>query len=167
MSLFRKIPCWMSGKNNKQSVSHMNNSKIYSKISLLNKKRAWRRRAALKPNRKEAPSCTSVSASYTVEASVILPFFLAAVLFVLFFFRIMSVQWGVQRALEDTCRLLAVTAKTKSGETESEEMGSGGMESDGIYGAMVYYLLRLREYEVPFSYIQGGMLGMDCSEFSQ
>lgn len=165
MSLFRGISCWMTGNQNlqKQCTNKIISDKSYiSEISLLKIRRERRKHAILKPTQKEAPSCTSrfLGASYTVEAAVVLPLFLGALVLLLFFFRVMSVQWGMQRALEDTSRLLAVTA---GGDLEhSPESG----ERDLSGAAAAGILLGVREYRVPVSYIRGGMLGIDLTDSS-
>ena len=100
----------------------------------------------------------SLGASYTVEAAVVLPLFLGVLVLLLFFFRVMSVQWGIQRALEDTGRLLAVTAESGLDESsEKEKQNLAGAAAAGV-------LLGVREYDVPVSYIRGGILGIDLSD---
>ncbi len=168
MSLFRGISCWMTGNQNLQKqctnkiISDKGHIHYTSKISLLKIRRERRKRALLKPTQKEAPSCTALffGASYTVEAAVVLPLFLGALVLLLFFFRVMSVQWGIQRALEDTSRLLAVTA---DGSLEhSAEHGERDLSGVAVAGI----LLGIREYHVPVSYIRGGMLGIDLTDSS-
>ena len=163
MSLFRGISCWMTGNQNlqKQCTNKIISEKSYiSKISLPKNRRERRKRANLQPTQNEAPSCASLSlgASYTVEAAVVLPLFLGVLVLLLFFFRVMSVQWGIQRALEDTGRLLAVTAESGLDESsEKEKQNLAGAAAAGV-------LLGVREYDVPVSYIRGGILGIDLSD---
>lgn len=54
---------------------------------------------------KEAPLCNlRVKASYTVEAAFILPISLLMVIFFLYFFRVLYVQWGIDYTLSKAAR---------------------------------------------------------------
>ena len=65
---------------------------------------------------------------------MVLPLFLGVLVLLLFFFRVMSVQWGIQRALEDTGRLLAVTAESGLDESsEKEKQNLAGAAAAGCF----------------------------------
>lgn len=151
MSLFRRFFRCRARKKQKHSTGLFLYHNIFlSKISLLKYRHAWRRRAVLNQNRKEAPSCISmeVSGSYTVEASVILPVFVAAAAVLFFFFQVMEVQWGVQRALEHTSRLFALTGCQDRHETLS--------------GAVTVYMIQqLNKDKISLDIVPTGVAGMN------
>lgn len=151
MSLFRKLFRYRAEKEQKHSTGlFLYHNKFLSQISLLKYRHAWRRRVVLNQNRKEAPSCISLEAagSYTVEASVILPALVAAVAVLFFFFQVMEVQWGVQRALEHTSRLFALTDCQNRHETLSG-------------AATVYMMAQLKKDKVLLEVVPMGVAGMN------
>ena len=140
-------------------------SKNSNQISLLKRQDiSWWSVTAFKHRGKEAPLCTSLDcsdsfdASYTIEAACILPLFLTAMIFVLFFFQMFFVQWGIQRALEDMGKSLALTAGV------SQQEDSAGTAAVGA--AAAFHLARIRHYQVPTGFIRGGWAGMDYSDSS-
>lgn len=161
MSLFQRIfwrkPEDLQKQNCNRSYLEHSQSKPEIEISLLKHWHAWRRRVTLKPNRKETPSYASIlirntgilrrrfSASYTVEASVVLPVFAVAMAVFIFFLQALAVQWQIQRALEDTSRLFAVT---------------GCYQEYGDFDLAVYAYMtaRLKEQQVPVSRVIGGSM---------
>lgn len=156
MSLFRKLFRWGAEKKQKHSTGlFLYRSKFLSQISLLKYVHARRRRAVLNQNRKEAPSYISaeLAGSYTVEAAVILPFFVAAIAVFIFFFQIMELQWGVQRALEYTSRLFALTSC-------HEEYFVG--EYQPMHGVVTIFMKpQLKKEKVPADIIDIGTAGMN------
>ena len=67
---------------------------------------------------KEAPLCNLRSkASYTVEAAFILPISLLMIVFFLYFFRVLYVQWGVDYTLNKTAREHAAVISNQDTDT--------------------------------------------------
>ena len=91
-------------------------------------------------------------ASYTVEASMTLPLFVFLCACVLVFFRVLTVEWGVSVALNETARETAVAFADKSGEaglTEKAVMLTRG---------------RIAANKTPLSAVYLGIAGMNFSE---
>lgn len=96
---------------------------------------------------KETPRCPFFSASFTVEAAVILPLAASFLVSILFFFQIMRVQLLVQKALDDTGRQLAVYASEKQKVID-------------LAAAEMLFLKELGEEEFMDTYILGGRMGI-------
>lgn len=78
--------------------------------------------------------CTCRKASLTVEAAVVLPFFVCFMVFVLYFFRILQVQAGIAQALQFAGRKAAAECSIQTGQadTSGETMaGAGGLNNGG------------------------------------
>lgn len=108
---------------------------------------------------REAPLCTCMSGSMTVEAAIILPLFACFFSFILFYFQIMKVQISVQNALEQTGKILAVFSEKEESSTIGDlkylSMAKGIMYSE------------LKEDAVIVQFVKGGALGVSLldSEF--
>lgn len=126
-------------------------------------------------NKKEIPIYASFKkASYTIEATVIMPLFITLMLFGIFTFRVLQVQSGVQQGINQASRIMAVTLGNiaNSGESDQdvdmseEEVSIFSMvPKAGLYGAT----LALSEYEIaktnlPSEFIDGGLFGINYLE---
>ena len=97
---------------------------------------------------KETHSCTCHRGSYTLEAAVILPLLAAFFAFILFFFRVLQVQTGVQEALiyagrQTACEACAVDSQTVL-----------------FASAESYFQKELRQYPEIGNYVSGGGPGI-------
>ena len=91
-------------------------------------------------------------ASYTVEACVVIPMMITAMVFMLFFMKIMEVQSGIQRSIDLASRTVATCCDTED-------------EPDTMLGeAKASAYLLIGNNGVPTRYISGGILGIDFSE---
>lgn len=154
VSLFRNIFRCGAEKPTQQKhsiLSILRHSNILSQISFLKYRHVWRKRVILNRGRKETPSCASAGlpGSYTIEAAVVMPIFVGVIAVFFFFFQIMEVQWKIQRAVENTSRLFAITAGQ-----QTEEIISAG--------TAVYLMSQLKKSSDSFSVVKGGISGIFC-----
>lgn len=98
---------------------------------------------------KEAPLCTFLKGSYTVEAAVCLPIVICVSAFIIYFFQIFSVQCSIQRSLDDAAKIVAVCA-------DASEENEKGQLAAAIAGCNA----RVLQYHVPLRYIRGGLAGL-------
>lgn len=128
------------------------------------------------PNVKHAgiSRCICPRAVLTIEAAVVLPFFVCFMVFILYFFRILQVQAGVSQALQYAGRRTAAeycssTAKGSEADPFSKEEASG-WESDGagLLKAEVFFRRQLEKQKCPTQYISYGTAGISLlqSDFS-
>jgi len=103
-------------------------------------------------NKREAPQCTCMKGSITIEASMIIPFFTCFFAAFLFFFRVMQVQLLVQGALEETGRNLAILSVKELEEEVSH------IEYLGLAKGM--FCMKLLEEELVEQYVEGGAVGV-------
>lgn len=103
--------------------------------------------------KKETPPCIRAEASYTAEASVILPLFTGFMVFLLFFFRMLQVQQIVGNALVETGREMAVIAY-------EEQNGYAG---SSLPLAKIKLLLKLQESGSVAQFVSGGKYGISLS----
>lgn len=68
-------------------------------------------------------------ASYTVEAAVVMPIFLFVCACVLIFFRVLTVEWGVSVALNETAREMALYRGADTAEEIAEHREAGGVRN--------------------------------------
>ena len=115
-------------------VSLKKNLKKYHKISL--------------PVNKETPACICMEGSYTVEAVVVIPFFVAFMVILLFFFRVLQVQQEVGNALMETARELAIISYQK-------EL----LPTSGCIEAKTMFLTKYKNQETE-DFIDGGKWGI-------
>ena len=101
-------------------------------------------------------SMPPLRASFTIEAAVVLPIFLTLMIYGIFLMRILEVQSGVQRAIDEASRSMAV------GCTSEDESGAVGLMASTI----AYANVLIKTDNVPTSYVNGGMAGIDYSESS-
>lgn len=97
----------------------------------------------------------ALKASFSLEAAVVLPVMVCAVVFVLIFFRILSVQWGVTVGSQDVARSVAV-------------YGDGGsqLQEGGILGKTAIMATahgKVMEKQVPVKFVTLGQAGIDFS----
>lgn len=104
-------------------------------------------------SQKETPRYICFSGVFTLEAAVVLP--LAACFFVsiLFFFRVMQVQLEVQKALDDTGRMISVyyNKVPENGKFVDKAVVKG------------LFLKKLAERKVVKKYVKGGIAGISLS----
>ena len=131
--------------NNQISLSYKHCLKIFRKVP--------KSTAVMKG----ASSHTCLAASFTLEAAVVMPLFAGFMVAILFFFRIMQVERGIEEALHYTGRKLA-----------AESFAENYIEDFGEPIAISYAWLTLCNYlekeEVPTEYISFGKLGIRLLE---
>lgn len=118
----------------------------------------------LKKNSKRIPSiqfpytikrhlcAPSVKASYTIEAAVVLPIFLGLMIFTIFYMRLLQVEFGIQKSLDETGQQIAVV--------------STGEEDISLAELCVLCDGRILKNKVPVSYIKGGISGISYDNSS-
>ena len=106
---------------------------------------------------REASLYTWQKASYTIEAAIVIPLMALFFVSILFFFRIMEVQYDVEKALIYAGRKTAV---------ESSAVTSSELLLASAKGHLIY---ALKDSDVVEAYIRGGSLGIFLwsSEFSE
>ncbi len=97
---------------------------------------------------RETPSSAHLQASYTVEAAIAVPMMAMILVMVLFCFRILHVETGVDKALVEASRQTAVYA----GEVEGE--------SELLMWAKVLAKKEIKKEELPLSYVAGKLGGI-------
>ena len=128
------------------------------------------------PNVKHAgiSRCIRPKAVLTIEAAVVLPFFVCFIVFILYFFRILQVQAAVSQALQYAGRRTAVeycgsVEKNSEADPFSKEQESV-WKSDGVglVKAEVFFLRQLKKQKCPTQYISYGTAGISLlqSDFS-
>ena len=99
------------------------------------------------PNIEKRHLCApSFYGSYTVEAAVVLPIFLSLMIFTIFYMRILQVEYGIQKALDQVGQQIAVVSTKEEAPSLTELclLCEGKMISD----------------KVPLGYVKGGALGI-------
>lgn len=132
--------------------------------------------------------CTCVKALLTVEAAVVIPFFVCFMVFILYFFRVLQVQTGVSQALQYAGRRVAAeysgqaknnvdlekSETVKSDQIYGEECSSGtdarrdGATVLGMIRAKALFEKQLKKQKCPTQYISNGIAGISLmqSDFS-
>ncbi len=64
---------------------------------------------------------TCIKTVLTIEAAVVLPFFVCFLVFILYFFRILQVQAGVSQALQYTGRQIAAEYNVQTAEIKEDD----------------------------------------------
>ncbi len=90
-------------------------------------------------------------ASYTVEASVIMPVFLFICIAIFLFFRVLIVEWGVYVVLTETAREMAV-------------LGGKDQQKENDAAAIALAQTRIATGDMPLSFVRFGALGVDLSK---
>lgn len=126
------------------------NKKYYShKVKrTLSKNSKW---IIVNEDRTEASSCTCLKASMTVEATVVLPLFAGFMVFLMFYFRIMQVQIGVEQAMAYTARMTAASTQELT-----EEVSPGKVK--------LLLNKRIKKEQVPLEYVDKGLAGISISD---
>lgn len=101
---------------------------------------------------KEAPSCTCMRGSFTIEAAVIFPLIASFLVCFLFFFRVMQVQMAVEESLVYAGRMTAV-------EYSAVEKKALGMAS-----AEVFFRKELSKYPIVGKFVKGGSIGVSLAK---
>lgn len=112
-------------------------------------------------------NCAACKASYTIEASIIMPLFLFICVFILIFFRVLAVEWGVFIALTETAREVAICdgEQDSSIAAEGKSKGSSGKTNDGVLPiAIALAEARIADGGMPLAFVKHGALGMDFSK---
>ncbi len=99
----------------------------------------------------EAYPYTCRRASMTVEAAVILPLFVGFMVVLMFYFRMMQVQLGVEQAMAYTARITAASSR-ETGEHISKTK------------VRLLFAGALKREKVPLKYVDGGMAGISVSK---
>lgn len=92
--------------------------------------------------------------TYTIEAAVCMPVFLCFAVFILMYFRILTLQWGIDTAIYEVARESAIYSQ----EAETDNTGVGIINSNTLsaaaYGSM-------SNKNIPHSYIKWGVAGLN------
>ncbi len=128
-----------------------------SKPLSIRKKSGWDLENRRKKNRGIA-RCICPKALLTVEAAVVLPFFVCFMVFVLYFFRVLQVQAGVGQALQYAGR------RTAAEYNKEESVGEGF----GLLKAELFFRAQLKKQNCPTQYVSHGIAGISLlqSDFS-
>lgn len=127
--------------------------------------------------------CTCPKAVLTVEAAVVLPFFVCFLVFVLYFFRILQVHAGVAQALQYAGRRVAAewnapektdmdgldAGTNPEGSGADSDAGSeSGMSMSGLVKSELFFVKQLKKQKCPTQYISYGIAGISLmqSDFS-
>lgn len=110
----------------------------------------------------------------TVEAAVVLPFFVCFLVFVLYFFRVLQVQAGVEQALQYAGRRTAAeysmqaAMHTKKDEFVKETEEKSDESGFGLLKAKLFFTAQLKKQNCPTQYISHGIAGISLlqSDFS-
>ena len=107
-------------------------------------------------------------ASYTVEASFVMPMVVFAFIFALVFFRILSVQWGVAVSLNEAAREVALAGgdSTDTVSTESEEETGKKKQEHPVDTGMTALAVSLADadivsHDTQTKYVSFGLLGIN------
>lgn len=140
-----------------------------SKISLLKQRHLCGTQDSLLSFHKETPLRASYQrylhdsqikcrGSYTIEAAVVLPIFLCCMISMMFFFRVLMVQAGVQSALDNTARKMALYGEIVTDLSEN-------LKQQGTLGtAILLCESQIIANHTPTEYIAGGLTGIRYSE---
>ena len=102
-------------------------------------------------NEKETPLCTSLQASYTVEATMVFPLFITFFIILFFLMRALAVEAGIQRVLDETGRQMAVLCTDKEQNLSISELAASCNA-------------KILKEKVPLSYIDGSLMGIHYEE---
>ena len=102
---------------------------------------------------KKAPPYVRMEASYMAETAVGLPFYAAFMVFLLFFFQVLTVQQTVGNALLDTGRELSVWEYERDGKRTAD-----------LPLAKVLFLKNIGKKGVVGKYVRGGTIGISLSD---
>lgn len=100
--------------------------------------------------KKETPLCASVRGSYTIEAAVVMPIVICLITFILFFLKILQIEYGVQSVLNETSQQVAAVSKNA--------------EDLQLQDVIVICSARMATRGIPLESIRGNMTGMDFSD---
>lgn len=176
----KKISCYGIYENKKLSLT-IKHTKAYQFVNSLLQHRG-------------TSLCICKQASFTVEAAVVLPFFVCFLVFIMYFFRILQIETGVAQALHYTGRKVAAECYTPDNNLENEnqenkkpeieyanagaihatdsKMQTQSHTNDVSFGTMLkaklYFQRQLEKQECPIQFIQGGLTGISLlqSDFS-
>lgn len=124
---------------------------------------------------KEMPFYASFQkASYTIEAAIIMPLFITLMVFGIFIFRVLQVEGGVQRSIDNASRTMAITLGNVSNEGESDKdveinpddatLGSF-LTGEGMkIGTIALAQANITENRVPVEFVDGGLIGFNFLE---
>lgn len=98
---------------------------------------------------KETPWYIFLKGSFTIEASIVLPIVICVFVFIMYFFRIVELQTGMQKALDETARTMAVATGIEDENTDIS-----------LAASILMAEAKISKYKVPVNYILGGRLGI-------
>lgn len=101
---------------------------------------------------KGTPLCAFFRASLTLEAAMILPFAVVFFCGILFFFRLLQVQQGVEQALCYAARETAILSHDKE------------PDWDGIATGEALFYAKLKELDVPVTYVEKSWAGFSFAD---
>ena len=119
-----------------------------SLYTVRNKRNSPRIHTHAKQTFQETSFCTFQKASYTIEAAVVIPMLAAFFALLLFFFRILQVQYAVEEAVLFAGRKTAV----ESSAVESPELLA--------VSSKAYLLYALEDHAIIEQYVRGGIWGV-------
>lgn len=99
-------------------------------------------------NNREAPSCTCIRGSLTVEAAVIFPLVAAFLVAFLFLFRVLQIEMAVDEALVYAGRMTAI------------EYSAVDNSAVGLATAEMLLQKELKQYPVVDKFVRGGSMGV-------
>ena len=99
----------------------------------------------------KTPFATSFRGSFTIEASIVLPIFISFMMAIVFIFRMIQVEAGIQRALNNAARNAAVISASVD-KSHDKKL---------LVATIGYADYEIKQLDVPTEYISGGLLGLD------
>ena len=109
-------------------------------------------------------------ASYTIEATIIMPLFISLMVFGMFTFRLLQVQSGIQQSIDNASRMMAVSLGNTANSGESDKdvnpeqedpTLSGELSEAGLLAATIALAgVEVVNHDVPLEFIDGGAAGI-------
>lgn len=125
------------------------------------------------PHSRGTSRYTCRKAVLTIEAAIVLPFFVCFMVFILYFFRVLQTQTSIAQALQYAGRKTAAEYSLPtdtSSQDDHKSLIEEIKESDlsGILKAKAYFYKQLKKQNCPTEYIQRGISGISFlqSDFS-
>lgn len=136
------------------NLSNINESRLHSKNKNL-----------------EMPFYASLKkASYTIEATIIIPLFISLMVFGIFTFRLLQVQSGIQQSIDNASRIMAVSLGNTANSGESDKdvnpdqedpTISGELSEAGLLASTIALAgVEVINHDVPLEFIDGGAAGI-------
>lgn len=126
------------------------------------------------PHSRGTSRCTCPKAVLTIEAAIVLPFFVCFMVFILYFFRVLQTQTCVAQSLQYAGRKTAAEYSLSADTNDQNGQNSileDMKESDlsGLLKAKAYFYKQLKKQKCPTQYIHRGISGISFlqSDFSK